>query len=156
MVFLPSKLIKKFPLTMFASAGVSLGISLNRVVWEAIIISFSCDTLEDSSACSAYGRELTFRPGFAPQHPPAITGYSKKKPTTQQNCSVIATAVIALSGREHKYANRRHWAVLSPAVPTSIMLWFCTFWWWVQQSHLLKQKQVCRNQHFFSTDSSNF
>lgn len=127
MVFLPSKLIKKFPLTMFASAGVSLGISLNRVVWEAIIISFSCDTLEDSSACSAYGRELTFRPGFAPQHPPAITGYSKKKPTTQQNCSVIATAVIALSGREHKYANRRHWAVLSPAVPTSIMLWFCTF-----------------------------
>lgn len=49
----PSKLIRKLPLMMFASVGVSLGSSVSRVVWEAIIISLSSETLEVSSACRA-------------------------------------------------------------------------------------------------------
>lgn len=57
MVLLPSKLIRKVPFMIFASEGVSLGSSLSRVVWEAIIISFSWETLEVSSACSAWGTE---------------------------------------------------------------------------------------------------
>jgi len=70
-VLSPSRLIRKVPLVMFASAGVSLGSSLSRVVWDAIIISFSCESLEVSSACSAYGRELIFRlAGFVPLYPP--------------------------------------------------------------------------------------
>lgn len=57
MVVLPSKLIRKVPFMMFASEGISLGSSLSRVVWEAIIISFSWETLDVSSTCSAWGTE---------------------------------------------------------------------------------------------------